>query len=130
MLISHYLSFRAIKGVRASVATEALVAIYHFLRDPLVDSSLSRLQSSLREAVSLAHLDRIIALGEIVEEVLANSHAGIVSEKELSENATPPFSEEKSVLWYVYPFFRFRLFLANSDIDGFIMDCCVAGRHT
>jgi hypothetical protein len=92
--------------MRAGVAAEALDALQLFLRDPMVDSSLSEVQATLREAVTLDHIYRILDLGDIIEEIIVRPRerlsSNIIKESPPAFDATKsPFSQEEKTLWCV-----------------------------
>lgn len=92
--------------MRAAVAAEALDALQLFLRVPILDSSLSEVQATLREAVTIEQIYRLINLGNVVEEIVVKPRERMASS--VSEEASPTFdatkslfSQEEKSLWCV-----------------------------
>jgi hypothetical protein len=92
--------------VRAAVAAEALDALQLFLRDPILDSSLSEVQSNLREAVTIEQIFRLVDLGNIVDEIIVKPRERMASSTSeetarISDATNSLFSQEEKTLWYV-----------------------------
>jgi hypothetical protein len=64
---------RQIKGVRATLAAEALAALRLVLRDASVDPAPSEIRGALEGAVTVEQMYGIIELGNVAESIITNS---------------------------------------------------------
>lgn len=65
----------------------ALDALSLFLRDPLVDASLSTVQATLRQAVTVEQMCQLVALGPVLYEVVVKTRLRAVEESLLADAA-------------------------------------------
>lgn len=92
--------------MRAGLAAEALDAMQLFLRDPFLDSSLSEIQATLREAVTVDQMHRLIELGNTVEEIVVKSRgemafSAVEETAKVFDATNSIFSQEEKTVWYV-----------------------------
>ena len=87
----------------------ALDALKLFLRDPLADSSLSTVEATLRQAVTVEQMSRLVALGPVLYEVVVKTRlrtAEMAIRADSSKSARDvlndagTYSQEELGLWY------------------------------
>jgi len=87
-----------------------LDALRLFLRDPVVETSLSTVQGSLRQAVSVEQMCQLASLGPVLYEVVVKTRmraaeklASADESKSIDECIGGPgrYSAEEQELWYV-----------------------------
>jgi len=92
------------------VAMGILDALRLFLRDPVVETSLSTVQGTLRQAVSVEQMCQLASLGPVLYEVVVKTRmraaeklASADESKSIDECIGGPgrYSAEEQELWYV-----------------------------
>lgn len=85
--------------MRAAAAVESLKALCLFLRDPLLNSSLTAMQATLRHSVTLEQMGQIIALGPMLYKVVVEREALVRSASSLVDDSSG-CSDQERMLWY------------------------------
>ena len=97
--------------MRCTVASETMNALGLFLRDPLVVASLTAIQATLRQSVTVEQMKQLLALGPVLYQVIVKSrvHAfeALVREANGNQSAltgledADRYSDQEQTLWYV-----------------------------
>ena len=82
-----------------------------FLRDPLVVASLTAIQATLRQSVTVEQMKQLLALGPVLYQVIVKSrgqaYESLMRETDGSQTAptvlekADRYSEQEQILWYV-----------------------------
>ena len=101
---------RPIKGIRVTVAIAVLDALRLFSRDPFVNTSLSSVQATLRQSISVEQMYRLVTLGPVLYEIVVKTRLRAAEKlASFDESKTAHtcldgpgrYSDEERALWYV-----------------------------
>lgn len=97
--------------MRGTVVIDTMNALGLFLRDPLVNTSLTTMQATLRQSVTVAQMNQLLSLGPVLYQVIVKSrgpaYESLIRETDGSQTAQPVFdkadrySQQEQMLWYV-----------------------------